>query len=243
MAGSRERIFLRACAGLFLGQRGWYAPEALGLRAILRIALFAQVSYLLLIESPAAFGRAAMGLGGASVILLLVKARGLPLTHTLFCRIIFAGSFATLPWALVEIVAPGSFALDSVSLGYGLWMILGGASSRQVDTHEPGESGPSAAGSPAPAADLAAPCDDPASACAGRTPMKTGPSIGSFRGHAIPDWIMIEDGRVFHFDRTCTSPCALNEGEILLAPGLIYGTSPTQDACPGSGGTGSAPPG
>ena len=233
MRNQHDLAFIRICAGLLLGQRAWYTPEELGIKSVAYIGVGSLLASLLLIESPTAAMRASMGLLCATLILVAVKVRAMPVTHTLFCRAIFAGSFAFLPWAMAEAFAPTSFALDISTLGYGLWMIFSGtALDRQDGADESGEPSPSTA------ANLAPVSGRPAGSRPGATtvlaaPVTTGPSLGSFKGQVIHEWIVVEDGRVFYFERTCSSPCVVNEGEVLLAPGLIYaldkGNSERQD--------------
>lgn len=212
-------FFYKLGIGLMLGYRAWYAPEKLGTKSVAYICAGALVYNSLAFESSEAAMRAVMGLMSAALILLTVALRHQRVSATLFCRAGFAGSFAFVPWAFALELAPSSLALDIFTLLYGLWVLFQAIfmdDNPGIEQHADSHSAPNRTGRQADTISRAG--SDPMSP----TPVTTGPILGEFKGRPIHAWVAIADGRVFHFSRIAPNPCALQDNEIVLQPGLIY---------------------
>lgn len=207
----RDDLFLKLGLGLMLGRRAWFTPEKLGIRTNAYICAFSLVYSSVAFESIDAAMRAVLGLMCAALVLLTLALRHQRVSATLFCRAGFAGSFAFLPWAYALELAPTSVWLEVLALLYGIWVLL---QAIFMDEHAGMEQHSLASSRPARLAITT----DPASP----TPAATGPSLGEFKGMPIHEWVALTDGRVFHFRRICQNPCALDDGEIVLRPGLVY---------------------
>lgn len=54
---------------------------------------------------------------------------------------------------------------------------------------------------------------------------KKGPSVGSFLGEPIPQWLSMRDGRIYYYSHLSGESLPLSklrEGQIVMSPGLIF---------------------
>lgn len=54
---------------------------------------------------------------------------------------------------------------------------------------------------------------------------KKGPTIGSFMGESIPQWLSMRDGRIYYYSHLSGESLPLSklrEGQIVMSPGLIF---------------------
>lgn len=193
--------------GLMLGHQPWYRPESLGVRAVALLGVGALVVYTKVFDTSDAAVRATMGMLCAALLLTAVAIRGTPITSALFCRAGFAGAFAFLPWALLEAFGPASWVLDIIGIGYGQWMLFFAIASQDRNARYSAETPP---------------ITKLHHACTPEQALVTGPILGSYKNQSIYEWITDENGATYFFSRICASPCALQNDEIVLQPGLIY---------------------